>query len=165
MNGTPRLALPFLSVGQAQKEAFHNESLQTLDVLVAGAVEEPPRADPPPSPAIGACYIVGTDPTGEWVGKQDYVAAFTAAGWRLAPPRDGMTFFVRSDAVWSVYRAGAWELGLIRGSALLVAGQQVVGSRAGAIASPAGGTAVDAEARATLDQILAAMRQHGLIEA
>ena len=47
MAGTPRLSLPFLSVGQAQKEFTHNEALQTLDVLVAGAIEEPPRATPP----------------------------------------------------------------------------------------------------------------------
>lgn len=47
MAGTPRLALPFLSVGQAQKEFTHNESLQTLDILVAGAIEEPPRVTPP----------------------------------------------------------------------------------------------------------------------
>ena len=39
MAGTPRLALPLLSVGQAQKEFTHNESLQTLDLLVAGTVE------------------------------------------------------------------------------------------------------------------------------
>jgi len=38
MAATPRLSLPFLSVGQAQKEFTHNESLQTLDALVAGAL-------------------------------------------------------------------------------------------------------------------------------
>lgn len=164
MTGTPRLGLPFLSAGQAQKEIFHNESLQALDILVAGAVEEPPRADPPTSPSLGACYLVGADPTGEWVGRQDCVAAFTSSGWRLTPPLEGMTVFIRSTAVWAVYRAGGWELGLVRGSALFVGGQQVVGSRAGGILSPAGGTTIDGEARTTIDQILAALRQHGLIE-
>jgi hypothetical protein len=47
---------------------------------------------------------------------------------------------------------------------LFLGGQQVVGSRAEAILSPTGGTTIDSEARAIIDQILATMRQHGLIE-
>ena len=35
MSNTPRLRVPFLSPGQAQKEFFHNEALQTFDILVA----------------------------------------------------------------------------------------------------------------------------------
>ena len=62
MSASPRLGLPFLSVGQAQKEFTHNEALQVLDSLVAGAVEEPPRASPPASPALGACYIIDAAP-------------------------------------------------------------------------------------------------------
>ncbi len=42
MNASQRLALPFILPGQAQKELFHNEALQTLDLVVAAAVEEPP---------------------------------------------------------------------------------------------------------------------------
>ena len=38
MEFTPRLSLPTLIPGQAQKELFHNEALQVLDFLVAGAV-------------------------------------------------------------------------------------------------------------------------------
>ena len=164
MSGTARLGLPLLSAGQAQKEVTHNEALQTLDSLVVAAVEEPPRLEPPGTPVVGACYIVGTAPTGEWAGKPQYVAAFTSAGWRLLPPQEGMTFYVRSTAVWAVFRAGAWELGQMRGSSLLIDGEQVVGSRAAAIASTSGGTTVDSEARAAIDQILVALRQHGLIE-
>ena len=40
----------------------------------------------------------------------------------------------------------------------------VVRPRADAIASPSGGTTVDAEARSSIDQVLATLRQHGLIE-
>jgi hypothetical protein len=36
--------------------------------------------------------------------------------------------------------------------------------RADAIPSPSGGTTIDGEARAAIDQILATMRQHGLID-
>lgn len=47
---------------------------------------------------------------------------------------------------------------------LFVAGEQVVGARLNAISGPSGGTMVDSEARTAVAQILAAMRQHGLIE-
>ena len=52
----------------------------------------------------------------------------------------------------------------LRGSALVLQGDQVVGSRQPAIASPSGGTTTDAEARAAIEQLLSALRQHGLIE-
>ena len=51
MNSTDRLSLPLLIAGQAQKELFHNEALQTLDTLVAAAVEDAPANDPPQSPS------------------------------------------------------------------------------------------------------------------
>lgn len=43
-------------------------------------------------------------------------------------------------------------------------GLKVVGSQGGAIAAPSGGTTIDLEARTAIGEILAAMREHGLIE-
>ena len=164
MNSTARLGLPFLSAGQAQKELFVNESLQALDILVAGAVEEPPSNVPPAAPQLGSCYITDAAPTGAWAGKPHHVAAFTEAGWILSQPREGMTFEVKSKGVQAVYRAGLWVIGDISGWRLVIGGKQVVSERLGPIGSPSGGTIVDGEARAVLDQILAALRQHGLID-
>ena len=164
MSGTPRLGFPFLSAGQAQKEILHNEALQLLDIVVAAAVEELPRASAPSTPPQAACYIVGAPATGEWAGKEDMLAGYSAGGWRFIPPVEGTTVFVRSTATWALYREGAWELGTLRGSSLLIDGQKVVGSRASAITAPAGGSNIDVEARATIGEILSALRQHGLIE-
>ena len=164
MAGTPRLALPFLSVGQAQKEFTHNESLQTLDVLVAGAVEQPPLATPPISPVLGACYIVAAGATDAWAGQAQCVATWTTGGWRFVSPVEGMLFYERTSGTWGAFRNGAWELGMVRGAALLIDGQQVVGPRGPAIPSATGGTVVDSEARAAIDAILSALRQHGLID-
>ena len=164
MTGTARLALPLLSPGQAQKESSHNEALQVLDALVAGAVEEGPRSSPPASPIIGACYIVGASPTGTWSGRPDHVACYTSGGWRLLPPLEGMSVYVKTATVWANYRSGAWEVGAVRGSGVVIGGQQVVGARQAGIASPAGGTTVDTQARGAIDQILACLRQHGLID-
>jgi hypothetical protein len=164
MSGTPRLSLPFLSVGQSQKEFVHNEALQTLDILVAGAVEEPPLATPPAAPILGACYIVGTAATDSWSGMSGLIAGWTSGGWRFIAPAEGMRFYVRATGVWATFREGAWEYGAVRGASLLIGDQQVVGSRNAAIAAPSGGSMIDAQARTTLTAILSALRTHGLIE-
>ena len=164
MVATARLSLPLLSAGQAQKELVHNEALQAIDMLVAAAVEEPPLAAPPAAPAVGATYIVASVPSGDWTGKAHYLACFTAGRWRFATARDGMVAFVRSSSLWAVFRDGAWDLGSLRGSSLILGGQQVVGPRLAGIAAPSGGTVIDSQARAAVVQILAALREHGLIE-
>ena len=56
---------------------------------------------------------------------------------------------------------GGW---IVRGSSVILGDQQVLGPRAAAIGSPAGGTTVDSGARNIIAQILEALRQHGLIE-
>jgi hypothetical protein len=164
MSDTPRLSLPFLSVGQSQKEFVHNEALQTLDLLVGGAVEEPPRTAPPTVPALGACYIVDGSATDVWAGKDGCVAGWTSGGWRFVEPLEGMRFLVRTTGIDAMFREGAWELGEVRASALVIGDQQVVGDRVAAIASPSGGTTIDGEARTAVSAILAALRAHGLIE-
>ncbi|WP_309661483.1 DUF2793 domain-containing protein [Sphingomonas sp.] len=143
---------------------FHNEALQVMDVLVAGAVEGLPLAAPPASPTIGNCYIIAGSPTGLWVGHAQQLAAFTSGGWRFVAPRDGMSFYVASNGKIAVYHGGAWEIGTLNGSQLAVDGLKVVGSRALAIVAPAGGTTIDSEARTAIGLVLATMRQHGLIE-
>ena len=163
MTATPRLALPFLSQGQAQKETTHNEALQILDFLVAGAVAEAPRNDPPASPAIGDCYIVGPAPTGVWSGWADAIAGFSAGGWRLMGPVPGMRVYVQATEQWACYRATGWEPGVVRGSKLIIDGHQVVGAQSASIASPVAGATIDAEARVSINQILWALRGHGLI--
>ena len=163
MSATPRLSLPFLSAGQAQKEFTHNEALQTLDFIAAAAVEEDPRADPPASPTIGSCYIVGPSPTGAWAGKSQFVAGYSAGGWRFIAPIEGMSAYVRTSGTWANYRSGAWEIGTSRGSSVVIGGEQVVGGRNAPISSPVGGTVIDGEARTAIDGILSALRDHGLI--
>lgn len=160
---TARLDLPLIMPGQAQKEMAHNEALALLDAIVAGAVDAVALNDPPASPAAGSCYIVGGQPTGAWLGKADHVAAFSSAGWRFVPPIEGMSMVVKSTGLIATYGSAGWEVGEMRASRLLIDGRQVVGPQAAAIVSPAAGTTIDAEARTAINQILSAMRMHGLI--
>lgn len=53
---------------------------------------------------------------------------------------------------------------MLRGTSLALGGSQVVGSRLAAIPGPTGGANIDVEGRGAISQILAALRQHGLIE-
>ena len=86
-----------------------------------------------------------------------------AAEEGFARSLEGMLLYERTSGTWAAFRNGAWEIGMERAAALLINGQQVVGARAAAIASPAGGATVDSESRAAIDAILGALSQHGLI--
>jgi hypothetical protein len=165
MEFTPRLSLPTLVPGQAQKELFHNEALQCLDCIVAGSVEEPARNAPPSSPTPGQAYLVGSAPEGEWSQYPDHIAAFGEGGWRFVAPVAGLCVFDRSTEMVVAYRSGGWEAGIVRASTMVINGQQVVGPQAGPIADPAGGANIDAEARSAITEMLTALRQHGLISA
>jgi Protein of unknown function (DUF2793) len=163
METTNRLGLPLLSPGQSQKEIVHNEALLALDTLVGGLVEEPPRTSPPSNPQPGETYIVADGAVGEWAGLSGKILTFTEAGWRQQNPVEGQSLLIRSTGVRATFLGGAWELGLVRATSVMVGGVQVVGSRSVAIASPVGGTVVDTEARTCMAQMLNALRAHGLI--
>lgn len=164
MSNSPRFQLPFLAPGQAQKEFFHNEALQTLDCLVAAAIEIMPQNAPPTSPQPGSCHLAGSAPTGAWAGKAGQLAAYSAGGWRFVAPVEGLNVFVKSTGLRGEYRGGAWEFGAIYADTVRIGGLQILSTRSAAIASPSGGSVVDSAARSTIDLILASLRHHGLIE-
>lgn len=165
MSATPRLQLPFLFVGQAQKEFTHNEALQTLDLVVACTVQGPPQSDPPSAPQLGTCYIVGTAAAAAWAGRDRCIAGWSTGGWRFIAPQEGMSAYEAVSGISYLFRAGEWEAGIVRAGSLEIGGQKVVGARAPAIANPTGGGTVDIEARVALEALLATLREHGLIEA
>lgn len=160
---TSRLALPLLQSGQAQKEIFHNEALALLDLAIQPTVEAV-GIDAPPGDAVpGACWIVGTHPTGDWIGHAGELAGWTEAGWRFVVPREGMMAWCTTDAVWVQHIGDTWIRGRIAAEALLIGGEQVVGARKSAIALPTGGATVDGEARAVIGAIITMLQSHGLI--
>ena len=163
MSETARLALPLLDAGQAQKELTVNEALQRLDMLAQAVVVAVGLDVPPASPAEGQAWIVGSAPTGEWAGRAGTLAGWSAGGWRFVAPVDGMTVWSVADLCCATRTAGAWRVGILAGHRVEVGGVQVLGTRAGAIASPSGGGVVDLEARAAIGALLAMARGHGLI--
>lgn len=160
-DATPRLQLPFLSLGQAQKEVTHNEALSRLDICVQAVVEDE-QSVPPEAPEIGQCWLVGANAQGAWIGNEDTIAQWTEGGWRFVTPFDGFSIWVRASGLRWNRESGVWSTSL-EGSALRIEGKQVVGAQQGAISLPIGGNVQDAEARATIALIIASLAAHGLI--
>lgn len=150
-------------MAQVQKEATVNEGLAALDIAVSAAVDTVLLDTPPASPAIGSCHIVGDDPDGAWAGHGLALAGYTDGGWRFIAPFDGLVALDKSSGQFAIFTGGAWESGHVRAAKLSIGGNQVVGARLAAVADPAGGAVIDAEARAAIAAILARLRQHGLI--
>ncbi|MFA5969136.1 MAG: DUF2793 domain-containing protein [Sphingomonas sp.] len=160
---TPRLALPLLQAGQAQKEIYHNEALAMLDIALAAAVEAVGINVPPSSPAIGQCWLVGSHPTGDWDGAANAIAGWTSGGWRFVPARVGMVAWSIADQLFAGFNGIDWQVGVIVASRVVIDGVQIIGPQRESIAQPSGGSVVDVEARAALDAMLATLRGHGLI--
>lgn len=160
---TPRLALPLLFAGQAQKELSHNEALIRLDLAVQAVVVAVGGDVPPVAPVAGACWIVGPAPVGDWAGQANALAGWTDAGWRFVAPSAGWRVHELSRGQdWRFLDTG-WAPAGLSGTALTIDGRQVVGAQRPAIAAPEGGSMRDEEARTTIAAMLAALRAHGLV--
>jgi hypothetical protein len=165
MSESARFKLPYILPGQAQKELFHNEALAALDAALHAAVDESaPRADPPPAPGVGQAWIVAAPGTAEWSGKGQQIAVWTEAGWRFVAPVAGMLVWDKAAGHWLHFDGVAWSGGELRAAAIVVGGQQVVGTRQPHVPSPSGGTIIDGEARAAIEALIATLISHGLIE-
>lgn len=140
-----RFALPLLFAGQAQKEVFVNQALATLDGLVHCAIEGE-QAAPPSAPVDGTAWLVAAGAGGDWAGHAGDIAMRQLGQWLYAPVRDGMRVLDRARGQVLHRQAGAWR----------------APTRP---ALPSGGTTVDAEARATLAALIAALQQWGMFPA
>lgn len=160
---SPRLALPFLAAGQAQKEFTHNEALQRIDALVQPVAQSADFSSPPGTPVVGACWIVGEAPMGAWAGHSGEIALWTGGGWRFAVPAEGWRCHVLDRGAAMHHDGEGWTDGAVRTDGIYVGGDKIIGSRMDDIVSPTGGTVVDGQARAAIDALLETLRTHGLI--
>ena len=158
-----RFGWPFIQPGQAQKEAFHNEALVGIDMLLHPLAEALGLETPPATAAVGQGWIVGANPSGAWAGQGAKLAVMTDGGWRFAAPTSGMAVWLRDQALWAHWTGSAWSAGDWPVASVSVGGQQVIGARQAAIATVTGGTTIDANARTALNKILTTLRTHGLI--
>lgn len=107
MSNSPRLNLPYLVSGQAQKEITHNDALNGLDFLVQLNVLDRDLNTPPASPGEGDTYIIGPSPTGAWAGQAGKLASYYA-GWQIRTPAEGWRAFVRDEDRLVIHDGTAW---------------------------------------------------------
>lgn len=139
---TPRLALPLLFVGQAQKEFTLNEALVRADFALHSTIEAE-VATPPVSPVAGQAWLVASAPTGAFAGHAAEIAGFTANGWRFIAPRPGMRVYDRASSIFRHY-TDTWQRCVVP-------------------ATPLGGMTIDAEARETIVELMAKLVSAGIL--
>ncbi|MBX9908974.1 MAG: DUF2793 domain-containing protein [Beijerinckiaceae bacterium] len=109
MTDTPRLTLPLLAAGQAQKHVTHNDALTRLDALVHLAVQSRSQTTPPASPDALAAYIVPPAGTGVFAGRTDDLAIFEDGGWSFLEPRPGWQAWIADEAEHHVWTGTQWR--------------------------------------------------------
>ena len=105
---TPRLALPYIQVQQAQKEVAHSEGLVRLDALVQTVVQAVALNTPPGSPSNGQLWIVGAAPTGAWAGNANRLAQRLDSAWRFYAPSTGWRAWDASTAQEWAFTGSVW---------------------------------------------------------
>jgi hypothetical protein len=84
MATSPVFGLPYVSESQASPEITHNGALNMLQMIAAGIVQATQNA-PPGSPVEGQVWLVGTTPTGAWVGHANALAGWFGGAWLFVP--------------------------------------------------------------------------------
>ncbi len=110
MTTTPRLSLPLLAAGQAQKHVTHNDALTLLDALVHLVVESRSQAAAPVSPGGSAAFIVPpSGGTGAFAGHADQLAIYEDGGWTFMTPRPGWQAWVVDEAEHHAWTGTEWR--------------------------------------------------------
>jgi hypothetical protein len=110
LQSTPRLDLPLIQGGQAQKHLTLNEGLWKLDGLIHTKIISRTLANQPLTPSDGDCYILPTNRIGvDWVDFSPQEAViFWGGDWqKLNIPLGGIAFvtdenthYRRTDMAW-----------------------------------------------------------------
>lgn len=141
---SPRFGLPMLFAGQSQKELYVNEALYLTDALLHAAIEAV-LSSPPGAPLNGQAWLVGSSPSGDWVGQSGKLACRQAGNWLFVTPRDGLRVLDRSTGQVRCYNAG-WIAPV-------------------APPAPSGGATIDAEARSAIVDLVTKLRECGVFPA
>ena len=139
---SPRFDLPYLVSGQAQKEAFINEALARIDLLLYTVVEDE-LAIPPVDPLAGQAWIVASGASGEWAGMERHIAGWDGEQWSFVAPIAGQVVMRPSSMGRLIFDGSQWLA-------------------APPLEAPQGGSVVDDEARAAIVAILHALERFGL---
>lgn len=107
---TPRLSLPYVAAGQAQKHVTVNEGLARLDGLVQPCVVSRTVTSQPSAPADGALWIRPAAATGaDWAAAPAHsLMRFEAGAWEAIAPAAGFTAWIADEGQAAVFTGSAW---------------------------------------------------------
>ena len=144
---TARHQLPFLAVGQAQKEITHNEALVLIDALINAAVIAELSSAPTGliEADAGKCWLISSGSTGVWFAKTGQIACWTGGSWRYILPVEGTRIWHNALDSQVIRRGALWQESPV-------------------ISAPSGGSVNDVEARAAIDAILQLLRLGGIMQ-
>ena len=110
-DATPRLALPYVAAGQAQKHVTVNDAFARLDGLVQMAVETQTLASAPNAPKDGSLYILAQSPSGAaWSGYgAGSVMRFEAGSWSAFAVDEGTVAWLRDEDRLVVFDGQKWR--------------------------------------------------------
>lgn len=108
MSATTKLGLDYLEVNQSQKKVTVNEAFNKLDFFV-GLTVESIASSPPSSSSEGAAFLVETNATGAWLGKEGSIAHYLNGAYEFYAPFAGLRLYVSATGMEYRYVQGAWE--------------------------------------------------------
>lgn len=162
MSETLRHGLSLLSAGQAQKEITHNEALLAVDRLLHPIVLSRSLSVPPAAPAPGDAYVVAQGASGSWTGHAAHLACHDGFGWIFTIPVRGCLVLVADENCFSVFNEG-WSTDGWPADGLRISGRRVLGATPVAIPTPDAGINIDIESRVAISQLIAALRDQGIV--
>lgn len=105
---TPRLGLPYLFTGQAQKELFHNEALNRIDALLACVLASRSATEPPAAPLAMQAWLLSAGVQGDWAGQAGRIALWLD-GWVFLDPPVGLAAWIADEDRHLFFDGGAWR--------------------------------------------------------
>ena len=105
---SPRLNLPLIQGGQAQKHVTHNEAVEQLDLLVQLVVQDFATGTPPGTAAEGQAWVIGDSPTGDWAGRAGQIASWRGGGWLYVLAQTGWRAWGQAEGEIRVYDGANW---------------------------------------------------------
>ena len=98
---------------------------------------------PPADPGDGEVYRVIASASGDWTGEEDSLAISLGGSWHFVQPTIGMRIYDQAATQWLVF-TGQWETASVP-------------------SAPTGGSVIDVEARATIDEIVVELSRLGIL--
>lgn len=143
---TARHDLPYLFVGQAQKEITHNEALIRIDAILNPVIQKIETVAPVNLTLddSGKCWLIGPSASGQWASKENQIAYWTGGSWRYLELPIGAAIFNIDQGVSITKTDTGWYTPTN-------------------IADVTGGTVVDSQSRIAINAILSLLRSKGQI--